>query len=143
MACGVRLRATGMSGNRGRQSARARGVLTPTAAGFTQTRAGRGYRKSRSAGQPTITGAGRGCATSDGFGFPEMNGRPPGCRGARVTITLVGRPCLPKRVLIGAPVFITGLTVITTSARTNTVSFRRINLARIALRQPSFRPNET
>jgi hypothetical protein len=50
------------------------------------------------------------------------------------------RRCL---ALIGVPVFITGLTTITTSAQTNTVSFRGINLARAVLRQPWFRPNAT
>jgi hypothetical protein len=133
----------GYVGNHARRSGRARGVLTPTAAGFTLMGAGLGYRKSRLAGQPTITGAGRGCATSAGFGCPEMNGRPRGYRGARVMIMSVGRRCHPKRVSIGAPVFITGLTIITISARTNTVSFRRINLARAVLRQPSCPPNET
>jgi hypothetical protein len=74
---------------------------------------------------------------------PEMNGRPPGCRGGRVMITSAGRRCPLKRVSIGAPVFITGRIIITTLGLTNTVSFRRINLARAVSRQPSFRPSAT
>ena len=143
MAFGVRLRTTDTSGNHARRSSRATGVPIPMVAGFTRTPAGRGCRKSHSAGPLIITDAGRGCATSDGFGSLEMNGPLRGYHGARATITSVGRRFLQKRASISATAFTTGPIIITTSAQTNIVSFRQISLERSASSALSFRPNVT
>ena len=74
-----------------------RGVLTQTAAGFTPTRAGPGYRKTFG-GATYHTGDGRVARHRMDLGFPEMNGRPPGCRGDKSNDYVGWAPLLPKRV---------------------------------------------
>ena len=142
-AFGARPPPTVTSGNRARPSNRAAGVPTPTAAGFTPTPVGPGFRKSRSAGRLITTDVGRACAVSAGSGCPVTNGRRRGFRGARAMITWVGRRFLPKRILIAAPAFRIGPTITTTSALNSIVLYQQENSERSGPSGLWFQPNAT
>ena len=142
-ATGSKPAITVLSFNRARRRNPATGDRTRMATGFTPTRAGPGSRMSHSAGPPTTTAAGFGCAASVGFGFRANNGRPPGSRGAKATITSAGPPSHRKHTSIARPGFVIGPTTITTSARSNTASFRQTNSAASSHRVKSCRWNAT
>src|SRR5437868_8842734 len=113
------------------------------ATGFTPTPDGPGCRTSPSAGPLITTVAGLAYAMSDGSGFRARNGHRHGFRGAKAMITWGGRHCLLKPVSITAPVFVIGLTIITTSGRLNIVLFEPRSSERRASNRPLFRSNRT
>ena len=142
-AIGARLPITVSFFNRARRSNRAAGARIPTAAGFTPTLVGHGFRKNPSDGRRIITDGGHVCATSAGSGCRAMNGRRPGSHGARAMSTSAGRRSRPKRASIAAPAFTIGRTIIMTSGRINIPSSKQDSSARRELGAQLFQSSAT